>query len=172
MTQPRLTPAQTTRIRAAAQTLRVWCCEMLIWLAALCGGRLGADMRAFVRAELALARHDLRWLLAMLAIVNLPRTPPARRAVHPFWPPRGFARSRCRASDIRLATRGVRLRGRDLADHFARLRAVIDALDVHAARLARRLATPARQRAPRAVRPPAQACAGVARVAVAIADTS
>jgi hypothetical protein len=171
MTQPLFTPAQTLRFRAAAQSLRVWFCEMLLWLAAYCGGWMGADVRAFARAELADARAMVRMLLVLLALAQR-RPAPAAAARHPFGAPRGFAPARFAGSDLRHATRAVRLGGRGLAGRFARLRAVIDDLDAQVARVVRRLATPGRQRAPRAVRPPARVCAGVAGVNVAISDSS
>jgi hypothetical protein len=174
MNTHRPTPAETiARCRAAIASCRVWLCETLLWIAECFGGHgFARGLRAELEDNLRHITRGVRAVLVLLAVQRNGLPPHDARAPHILRAPRGFARPAPRGSDLRHVTRRVKFYGRDLRARFARLRAIIDTLDACAARVAPVIAHGPRQRAPRAVRPPAIVLRALARVAAAISDTS
>jgi hypothetical protein len=149
MTHTRPTPERSAEYRAAAQALRVWFCDLLLWLAEFFGdSRFGVRLRAQVREDIADARRELRMIVILLALSN---GAVWRNAGSPDW---AYGdRPEQRMDFVRQLTRGIRFRGRNLRDHIARMLDVVDNLDAHVAKVARRMARLAKQRAPKTVRP-------------------
>jgi hypothetical protein len=144
---------------------RVWLCEMLLWIAALLGeNRLGQALRAELRREARACARGIRAALFLMALTQIGEPPCVTRPHH-------MARNHRRGSWLRHLTRRVKLRGRDLRGHFARLRDVIDSVDACVAKIAKRIARWMRRLAP-LVRVSHRPCASVARVACDFSDSS
>jgi hypothetical protein len=139
----------TQKWRALAAGLRVWLCEVLIWLAEFFGeGAIGRQFRIEARRDLKRAEKGLRGVIVLLALARMswaevpgPKT----------WRPRAFKRKR--HGDLRHVTRIIRFRAMRLKDRVLRLREAIDSLDTLVARMAARLEAGIRQLGPTGITP-------------------
>jgi hypothetical protein len=166
MTQTPPSPVDIDRLRTVLAHCRVWLCELLLWLAEMAGhGRIGAALRAELRADIAVLTRGLR---AAIVLAGLRRaTPPRGREPIAYGPLR-----QRRGSDMRRVTRGLRLRGATLRGHLARLRRAIDRIDAYAAKTARTLSAHTRLLQPVIAGACADACAAQSHIAATSADTS
>jgi hypothetical protein len=135
MTPPRpILQTDIDRYRLALARCRVWLCDVLLWFAEVLGdGWIGRAVRDELRADLAWTRRSLRAVLFLMASRALRQRPHRTLAAHEPDNDR-------RGSLLRHFTRRVKFRGRNLREHVARLRDVIDTLDACAARVAKGLA--------------------------------
>jgi hypothetical protein len=149
---------------------RLWLCDLLLWFAELCGGRVERAYKAQLLQDYHGLRRALLGALVMYAIRG--QTPPQGVRVRgvPNAPP-GFRWQGARGGELRAATRSVRLGGFSLRARFARLAAVMDRFDAHVARLRRKLLV-APQRQPVLVLAYAPVCTPGTCVAPAFANSS
>lgn len=131
--------------RAVAMRLRVWLCEVMLWLAEWFGDhRIGREVRADLRADLRAAQRGLRGAIVMIALARVSwAAPPGPRTFRPG----AVIRTRSSA-DMRHVTRIIRFRARSLRGRVQRLHDVVDALDAHVARMLKRLEAGFRQLGP------------------------
>ena len=154
--------------RARAASCRVWLCELLLWVVAHLGeSRIARAVRISVRRELNDADRSLRSIIVLLALARVSWAEvPGPRTFHPG----AVIRTRPGA-DLRHCGRIVRFRALTLKAKILRLRAVIDDLDAHVARMVTRLEAGFRQLGPVLI---AMLALGVSldAPAAAIADSS
>ncbi|MDX2232943.1 MAG: hypothetical protein NW200_00465 [Hyphomonadaceae bacterium] len=159
-------------IESCLAAFRVWMVGFVLDVADLLGdGAAARAWRGWIRAELNAARADLKAVLLVAAVVAHGVPTPGARRTRLHAPPRGFARTRCRAS-FRVLTRQLQWRSRSARGRLAQLwRWLADPGRVAAA-IARRIARGLKRLAVVARRPPAIALRGVAAPVTAAADTS
>ena len=153
--------------RTVATSLRVWLCEVLLWLAEHLDGRIARAFRIGVRRDLHRAEKSLR---AAIVLIALSRVSWAEVPGRKTFRPGSVIRTRSSA-DMRHVTRIIRFRELSLRKRIQRLHDVIDVLDVHVARMIARLEAGFRQLGPILMVRLAM-LAGVADDAPAFADSS
>jgi hypothetical protein len=139
----------TQKWRALAASLRVWLCEVLIWLAEFFGeGAIGRQFRIEARRDLKRAEKGLRAVIVLLALsrVSWAEVPGPKT-----WRPRAFKRKR--HGDLRHVTRIIRFKAMRLKNRVLRLREAIDSLDTLVGRMAERLEAGIRQLGPTGITP-------------------
>lgn len=138
-----MTHAPPTRSDPAAAAARLgqWAGALVVWLVeTLAVGALRRWARRWALMALARAERGARGIVVLAAMRLLPAPPPPiGRRMHSHRSPRGFARVAVRGNDMRRITRRLFPRERDLRRRAERLVAMLSALAVHAARLARRI---------------------------------
>lgn len=120
------------RIRAAAESLRLWVLAMLAWLATWCGDRTA---RIETRADLRDARRRAREIFFLAVAAHMAFHRPEGRCTtrRPFGAAPGTRYRSHRFNAIRLTTRGLKL------NSFADIRRALDRFDATVARLLARL---------------------------------
>lgn len=150
------------RSRHSRPTLRLWVVELVVWLAeALGDGPLGAALKRWTMAQLGRAERGAGAIAVLAAMALLPAPPPAlgpRRHRRPASAPRGFARAAVRGNDMRRMTSHLFPRERDVLVRARRLGGFLDALDLRARRLARRIVRVLPATRLVAIAPPAARC--------------
>lgn len=160
----------TETLLALAARMKIWALAMLAWLADAVGGAF----RARVRDDVRRAEDGVAATLVLLALKRLPPPPPlSRKACRPpLGAPRGFAWRAVNSNDMPNLRRFLMPRTRSLAARVRQLLALLDAIEDHLPKLARRIACVPPAFALVSVAPPADAVMPKACVAAAGADTS
>ncbi|MDX2235011.1 MAG: hypothetical protein NW200_11000 [Hyphomonadaceae bacterium] len=161
------------RLHRIALAIRGWLWTFAAWALEVLGDRwLDRSTRLWIRAELAAAERDACKLIVLMALAKLGPPPDATASGYRCAAPPGFRRQDSRASVERLVC-GWIPRGRgSIRARLKAFHALLDALDRHAARVAKQLQ--------RGFRPAvlvlawafATACADMANVAAPAHDSS
>ncbi|MDX2235035.1 MAG: hypothetical protein NW200_11120 [Hyphomonadaceae bacterium] len=161
-------PIDVHKWRARAASCRVWLCALLLWVLEHLGdGAIARGFRIQVRRDLNAAQRSVRGIIVLIALSRVSWTQMPGPST---WRPGAVVRTRSSA-DMRHCGRIVRFRARSLREKIRRLRAVIDALDAHVARMVTRIEAGLRQLGPVLI-VAAALHAGLAARDAAIADSS
>jgi hypothetical protein len=132
-------PESLEPIEAILASLRVWILDLVAAILDEFGlrGRFGRALAREMRRKLREVQFDVKRAIVLLAMARVARP----RALHRFHPPPGYCVRRFKPSALRLVTHGVfkRMRPGHLRTRIARLRDVLENVEVWIARLAKRL---------------------------------
>jgi hypothetical protein len=135
---PRIDPQTLDAITAS---LRLWCIALAAYFVEIFGLILPPAFKRALHEDLRIAGEDLRILIFVRAFERLKLPAPRIATAHPRTIPPGFRRTRTYGDALRRYTRGFfpGLNQGSLQQRAARLRRLLATLEIHIARMTKRI---------------------------------